>query len=64
MWGFEEEWRPEAQIFDYLAGRMAVFERLKRSKRCDHVGGSVSLGLGFEVSKEHARPSSLSSFWM
>jgi hypothetical protein len=43
---------------------MALFERLRRIKRCGLVEGSLSLGLGFGVSKEHARPSSLSSFWM
>lgn len=31
---------------------------LKRIKKCGLVGGSLSLGVGFKVSKAHSRPSS------
>jgi hypothetical protein len=30
---------------------MALFEMIRRIRRCGLVGGSMSLGVGFEVSK-------------
>jgi hypothetical protein len=33
---------------------VAVFERIRRIKRCGLVGGTMTLGMGFEVSKAHA----------
>ena len=42
---------------------LALFERIKRIRRCGLIGGIVALGVGvgwrwsFEVSKAHARPS-------
>ena len=35
---------------------VALFEKIKRIRRCGLVGGSVSLGVGFEISKAHAKP--------
>jgi hypothetical protein len=35
---------------------VALFERIRRIGRCDFVGGIVSLRVGFEVSKAHAKP--------
>ena len=35
---------------------VTLFERIKRIKRCGLIGGSVSLREGFEVSKDHAKP--------
>ena len=37
--------------------RMALFERIKRIRRCGLVGGNVSTEVGFEVSKAHAKTS-------
>jgi hypothetical protein len=36
--------------------RVALLERIKRIKRCGLADGTVSLGMGFEVSKAHAKP--------
>jgi hypothetical protein len=33
-----------------------LFERIRRIRRYSLVGGSVSLQVGFKVSKAHARP--------
>jgi hypothetical protein len=33
-----------------------LFEKVRRTRRCGLVGGSVSLGVNFEVLKAHARP--------
>ena len=33
-----------------------LFERIRMIKRCDLVGGSVSLGVGLEVSKASVKP--------
>jgi hypothetical protein len=42
--------------------RWQYLRRISRIRRCGLVGGGVSLGLGFEVSKAHARPRFLSYF--
>ena len=34
-----------------------LFDRIRRIRRCGLVGGNVSLGVGFEVSKTCVRPS-------
>jgi hypothetical protein len=36
--------------------RVTLFERIRRIRRCDLVGRSVSLGVGFEVSKALTKP--------
>ena len=36
---------------------MELLDRIRRFRRCGLVGGSVSLGMDFEVSKAYARPS-------
>jgi hypothetical protein len=36
--------------------RVALFEKIRRIRRHSLVGGNVSLGVGFEVSKAHAKP--------
>jgi len=35
---------------------VALFERIKGIRRWSLVGGSGSLGMGFEVTKAHAKP--------
>jgi hypothetical protein len=35
---------------------VALFERIRRIRRCGLVGGSVSLRVGFEVSEAQAKP--------
>jgi hypothetical protein len=42
-----------------MAGHQEVelFERIRRIRRCGLAGGSVSLGVGFEISKAQVRPS-------
>jgi hypothetical protein len=35
---------------------VVLFEGIRKIKRYVLVGGSVSLGVGFEVSKAHAKP--------
>jgi len=55
LWWFEIKWPPKV-IYLYvwsLVGRIG----LGRSRRCGLVGGSVSLGEGFEVLKAHTRTS-------
>lgn len=42
-------------MFEYLVSTW--WNCLGRIRRCDLVGGSVSLGAHFEVSKDHARRS-------
>lgn len=34
-----------------------LLERIRRTRSYGLIGGSVALGVGFEVSKAHARPS-------
>jgi hypothetical protein len=36
-----------------------LFERIRRIRRRGLVGKSISLGINFEISKAHARPSLL-----
>ena len=36
---------------------VALFESIRRTRRCVLVRGSVLLGVDFEVSKAHAKPS-------
>jgi hypothetical protein len=36
--------------------QVALFERLRWIRRCGLVGRNVSLGMGFELSKAHAKP--------
>lgn len=36
---------------------VGFFEKIRRMRRCGPVGGSMSLRMGFEVSKAHVRPS-------
>ena len=55
LWWLEWEEPPKADIVSCLV----VWEwyYLRRIRRCGLVGGSMSLGVGFEVSKARARPS-------
>lgn len=46
LWWFESECHQ----------RVALFGKIRRIRRCGLVGGCVSLGVGYEVSKAYARP--------
>ena len=39
--------------------KVELFERIRRIRKCGPVGQSMSLGMGFEVSKAYKRPTLL-----
>lgn len=59
VWWFEREW---SHRFIYLMFGSKLVEALGRFRKCGLVGGDMSLGVGFEVSKVHARPSLMVCF--